>query len=160
MLGFGRRRTKMDNEKLILLGLLILLGIVVGVFIGYNIHSPSQITTVRTDTLSIPHQSSTGTSTKTKFIHDTTWIKGDTVRITNPDCMPYETMRSDSMVEVYIKSYPLYQFNWDSVYIKTRKILYPDTIKISTTVNGLSWWYLPVVAVETVIIILKLFNVW
>lgn len=150
----------MDNEKLILLGLLILLGIVIGVFIGYNIHSPSQITTVRIDTLSIPHQSSTGTSTKTKFIHDTTWIKGDTVRINNPNCEPYETMRSDSMVEVYIKSYPLYRFNWDSVYIKAHKILYPDTIKISTTVNGLSWWYLPVVAVETVIIILKLFNVW
>jgi len=147
----------MDSEKLILLGLLIILGIVIGVFIGWHMHSPSTITQVRTETISIPSQSSTGTSVKYKTVHDTTWIKGDTVHITNPDCLPYETMRSDSLVEVFIKSFPLYRFNWDSIVIKQRQIQHQDTTQINTTQEGLSFWYLPIVIIETIIIILKLF---
>jgi hypothetical protein len=145
-----------SNIQIIFSILLIVLGLSLGIFIGWHIHSPSKTVEVRTSTITIPSQSSTGTSSKTKFIHDTTWIKGDTVRITNPDCMPYETMRSDSMVEVYIKSYPLYRFNWDSVFVKTRNIIHIDTTVINQ--YGLSWWYLPVVIVEAIVIIIKLFN--
>ena len=146
----------MDTEKLIFLGLLILLGIVLGVFIGYTLRKVSTHVEVRTETITLPSQSSVGTSIVYRNIHDTTWIKvRDTVRITNPECLPYETMRSDSLVEVFIKSYPLYKFNWDSVVVKERHFVHQDTTTINTLQTGLSYWYLPVVVIEALIIILK-----
>jgi hypothetical protein len=149
----------MTKENLILLGLIIILGIVIGIFIGWHIYHPSRSVEVRTSVITIPSQSSSGISTKSKSIHDTTWVEvHDTVQTTNPECLPYQTFREDSILKVFITSYPKQRVNLDSILIKERSISHTDTTVINQ--YGLSWWYLPITITEAIIIILKVFNVW
>jgi hypothetical protein len=154
----------MDTTKWTLLLLVVVLGIVIGVFIGWNMRKPSTITNVRTETIEIPSQSSTGTSKPGKtiikwFPFNPDSLELDSLRAIARDYIliapPFETMRSDSMLEVYIKSYPLYRFNWDSVVVKKRSISQQDTTTFNTFKNGLSWWWLPIVIIEAIIIALR-----
>ena len=95
----------MSTDKLIFIGLIILLSLILGGVIGYTIHSPTDKIEVRIDTLRVPSQSSIGTSVKYRNIHDTTWVEvHDTTVVTNPGCLPYQTFREDSLVKVQYTS--------------------------------------------------------
>ena len=100
-----------------------LLGLSIGFIGGYKYSKkPVQTTTIiKVDTLKIPFLVSKGVERKV----DTLWIK-DTVKIldSSPCCIPYATFREDSILQIFIASYPYEQKNEDSVFVKPRFVLF------------------------------------
>lgn len=124
-----------------------LLGLSIGFIGGYKYSKkPVQTTiSIKVDTLKIPFLVSKGVERKV----DTLWIK-DTVKIldSSPCCIPYATFREDSILQIFIASYPYEQKNEDSVFVKPRFVLFHDTVTVntSTTVSFLHWYYIPLAA--------------
>jgi len=154
----------MTLEKIVTIVIMITLGVIIGMLIGYNMHGHSTQIEVRTQVITIPSITSSGQSQTTKpLIH---WypfnpdsLELDSLRSVARDYLrvapPYETYRSDSTLEIYIKSFPLTRVNWDSVIVKARQILHSDTTAINYVTQGTSKWFIVTTIVEAIIIVAK-----
>lgn len=116
-------------------------------YAGYKYNIPTEHTSlqIKEDTIYIEKVISQGTEQviDSVFIHDTTIIKD-----TSPCCIPYQTFREDSILKIWVTSFPYQRKNIDSVFIKPYFITYHDTVSINTYIeSSLQWYYYPVLPI-------------
>lgn len=130
--------------------IIIVLACLIGFGAGWYVHTPNETVTykIKIDTVWVPKIISSGFAVRDSIIRDTMYVPiSDTIGIdslrtlTEYLSLPWGTHRKDSMVSIWIRSYPYQKMTWDSIYVAPQKVEVRDSISyISTEYIPIYYW--------------------
>ncbi len=154
----------MTDNRMLLISLI--LAFILGGVVGWIIRTPEVKTEYITNTIEIPVPAVSSSGTGKPIIQYVPVTKPVPF---NPDSLELDSLRAiarifediqydfltyreDSLVQLWIASFPLTRTTKDSLVIKPRTVTYQDTTQINTTeISSLKWWHYPVGAIILVL---------